>query len=190
MRENWNSPLGAVTIKSEFGNVWHFPSLKDAILSRRTYFRFCDGFEHEDALLRSPWRYFQKVICFDETGLQVPLWRIEAERQNYLGEIDDLKLSLRKKADYDPEKHFRKGPVPHIHRRRIGRHYRRIKTHAERRDHIGLLAELQDCPEYKNMIKLRGRRKNIPTCWDDIRLSRRGESWKTYRKTRYKERKM
>lgn len=175
----WNRPIGPVTLKTSCGQIISAQTLLEAIRACRRH-RIVEAFSVLADPAPQPWSPHQ-IIILDECGLVVPLWRIAQEAQGV-----DLSPASRRRAGYLPERHFRNHPVPNTRRWRRGRHYRNIRTHSERRDMLGLEADLHDLEEFADPVKLRARRKALPSAWDDIRVARRGESWKHYRKTRYK----
>ncbi|MFX4300168.1 hypothetical protein [Pseudosulfitobacter pseudonitzschiae] len=187
MSKNWKGPIGPVTVKNVQGDTWVFPTLVDAIKARshRSYkvvdclprrFPFGDGFvSYADQFC---------IVILDESGIAVPVWRVEQEAQGV--EMPDRYWHRRTPNDYKPERDFRKAPLPGRGRRRWGRFYRHMHTIAELRDLHGLEADMMDAEDYPVRVKIRGRRKNLPTLWDDIIHSRRGDGWKNYRKTQYK----
>lgn len=82
-------------------------------------------------------------------------------------------------------KHFRKGPVPYTRCRRGGYGYFRYPGTIQeiKRNRFDLQDEY--VKEYK--IKIRRRRSNIPTAWDDITRSEyNNRSWKRHRKHQWK----
>jgi hypothetical protein len=191
MSTSWNGPIGPVTIKTTHGDAWVLPCLASALQSAaRRNFRVVDRFPSlyvgmEFAAYAIGGR---AVMLFDETGLAIPLWRIEEERLR-LGEaiLPRRRSRLDRFPGYDSERDFRNGPVPGVHRGRWRRSYRRVRTQGERRDLFGLEADLRDLEDFPISVKIRGRRKNVPTLWDDIQPARRGDGWKAYRKTQWKE---
>lgn len=190
MQTMWNGPVGPVTMHHIEGDALVFSTLAAAVAhAARRHFIIAERFP---GLLASfyadPWSPpGRRVVLVDECGLTIPLWRSEEERQ-HLGDISPLNYRLRALLNrgYDPERDFRNGPVPGVHRRRWGRCYRHIRTEAERRAHFGFEADLRDAEDFPVRVKIRARRKNVPTLWDDIQPARRGDGWKAYRKTQYK----
>lgn len=74
------------------------------------------------------------------------------------------------------------GPVPGIHRRRYGGHYRIPATFSERRAHAFIDLDAGEPP-------VRGARrwKNLPNSWDDkVRSDHDARSWKKHRKHQWK----
>jgi hypothetical protein len=196
----WNGPIGPVTITSNREAAWRFSSISAAAhfirrhrihMTDRPVVKIGSGFIGLDA------PYGRSATMTDELGLVVPLWRIMRE-MDVLPPTEKPSWLRRGPADYDPERDFRKGALPGSGlSRRYVRYLRRVRTIAELRAHDGFLAEmrhdarhpadLEDDEEITApQIKVRARRKNLPTLWDDIPHARRGESWKHYRKTRYK----
>lgn len=177
----WNEPIGPVVVKKSHGRVEHFKTLVDGINGCRFHTIVEDL---SDDLHDGPLRPIYLAVILDSLGMVVPLWRIEQEMQGR--DIDPLRPVRRKWLGYDPERDFRNGPVPFTRRRRTGRYFRHVKTLGEMRDLQGLEAELEDTEEYPFRLKLRSRRKKLPTLWDDIMIAKRGRSWKHHRKTQYK----
>lgn len=82
-----------------------------------------------------------------------------------------------------PTPAFRAGPVPGTGRKRhrlraCGVFFRRPRTYAERRAAV----ESRD-----EGMPFRGKRRNVPSAWDDIvRSDRADRSWKRHRRTRWR----
>lgn len=80
------------------------------------------------------------------------------------------------------EDHFRRFPVPNIHKSRSRRGWdRHMRTTQELRMNLAVTEE-----ENELGVRVRGRRCNLPTYYDDVSHARRGDNWKNYRKTRWK----
>lgn len=80
------------------------------------------------------------------------------------------------------EDHFRRLPVPNIHKSKSRRGWdRHMRTTQELRLNLAVTRE-----ESELGIRVRGRRSNLPTWYDDVAHARRGDNWKNYRKTRWK----
>jgi hypothetical protein len=62
-----------------------------------------------------------------------------------------------------------------------------MKTQQETRELLGLEFDMKDVEDFPVRIKIRKKRKNLPSLWDDICYSRRGDNWKHYRHTQHKE---
>lgn len=190
MPTNWKGQIGPVTIHHIQGNAWVLPTLARAAEEvARRHLNPVDRFPGLLARLEvSPYgQTGRSVILTDECGLPIPLWRIEAALQ----EIPEpyrlpYHLCALERRGYDHERDFRKAPVPGVHRRSWGHSYRRIRTQGERRDIFGLEADLKDLEEFPVRVKIRARRKCVPTLWDDIMPARHGDGWKNYRKTQFK----
>lgn len=186
----WKGPVGPVTMYDIQGEARVFPTLAAAVAhAARCHLIIAERFP---SLLASSWGDpwsppGRRVVLEDECGITIPLWRAEEERQ-HLGDLSPITYRLRAllMRVYDPERDFRNGPVPGVHRRRWGRSYRHIHTQAERRDVLGFETDLRDAGEFPIRVKIRARRKGIPTLWDDIQPARKGDGWKNYRKTQYK----
>ena len=75
------------------------------------------------------------------------------------------------------------GPVPGCGRRRGGRWFRRPKTMQSRRQ-AGLVLNEED----ERPVRARRNAANLPTSWDDWRISSlEDRNWKRFRKTQYKQ---
>jgi hypothetical protein len=187
MRQNWDGPVGPVTLKSAHGHVWAFPNLFEAaVFLARSGHHVLDV--PEDPCLGpvpKPWGRFG-VIVLDECGLQVPLWRVEEAGQGAQAPLRSIRPWARGPNAYDHERDFRKVPVAGVSRRRWGRFYRRVRTQGELRDLAGLETDLRDLEEFPVRVKIRGRRKTLPTAWDDIMVSGKGRGWKHHRRTQWK----
>lgn len=70
---------------------------------------------------------------------------------------------------------YRKDPVPLTGKLSCGRFFRRIKTTQERRWNEA----------HKDIVRIRGNRKNLPDNWEDIPKDGQ-RCWKKQRKTQYK----
>lgn len=114
-------------------------------------------------------------VIYDEMRLPVPL---ETIRRAYDKARDsNLNPRFRRNKEYE----FRRGPVPCTGHRKWGRWYRYVHTTNERRQNQNIdFEELQGFH-----VKTR---KNLPNSWDDIvRTDHNDRSWKTSRKTQWKE---
>lgn len=187
MSKDWNGPIGPVTLKSSRGETWGFESLShaaDFIRRNRTHMidRTLPRITDPEGVTRI---YVQLVhILLDQHDLIVPLWRIEEEIAR-LHPVPYPSWYTRWKG-YDAERDFRKGPVPGSGPRRgFGRYLRHMRTKAELRDLHGLEADLKDLEEFPVRVKIRARRKGIPTLWDDVIIGD-SRSWKRHRKTQWK----
>ena len=75
------------------------------------------------------------------------------------------------------------GPVPYVHRGRKGHYFRRVATHGEHRAAAAVLKV-----EGEPTIRAARNGHNLPSAWDDRPISaRRDRSWKRFRRTRWKE---
>lgn len=176
----WNGPIGPVTVVTDYGSSYVYATLCDAILAASDC-RIVMSFDRPEGIPDDGfWR--RPVILRDEFGMVVPLWRIDEEIAT-LG----LFRPRRRAWGYIPDRDFRNGPVPHTGRRRGGHMFRRPGTHGERRELRGLEADLQDPDMDLPRIRIRVRRRNAPTAWDDLPIRGRGKSWKRHRKTRFRE---
>lgn len=188
MHINSKDLSGAVVLKDAMGQVRVFKTLDDALVfilhNRLTPAAHLpdrvatpDGFT---ALSRT-----SAVILRDACGLAIAPNVIDAELERL---ATAARLVFRKKHlnKYDHDRDFRTRALPYTGKCRWGRFYRSLQTHAERRAHLGLEADLRDLEDFPLRVKIRGRRKNVPTAWDDIRPARRGDGWKNYRKTQFK----
>lgn len=176
MVQKWTGPIGPITIKRGSRDTWVFDTFPEAV-----------GFAHRWRLRLEPYvcpfTYGHLSIMYDEMGMVIPLWRIAEE----MAHLPPRPLpSWLRRPLYEPERDFRSGPVPGSGRRYSGfRFYRNVGTHAERR-RIHDLEDLEDADEVPIRVKLRAKRKKLPSSWDDIRHARRGNGWKAQRKTQYK----
>lgn len=176
----WNGPIGPVTMESNHGSVWVFDTLFEAI-QKKIYGQFVESFD-EPVHADDRARYFGDLyILRDECGVVIPLWRIAQEAQGYTPPVRPWRRSL-----YDPEAHFRNGPVSFTGKRRWGRIFRRVGTRGEIRDLVGLEAEMEDHEEFPVKVKIRRRRRNLPTAWDDLTIRGKGRGWKHHRRTQWK----
>jgi len=163
--QDWRRIEGAVTACYWLGKQRRFDSLVEAL-------RFHGG---------STWNHPPTPKYYrDENGIVIPDWKLEevaahnAEPPRWIANW----------ARHHPHV-FRQGPVPGVWSRRGGRHHRHLATTQERRANEFLRYD-DDAIEYG--IAARGRRSgyNLPTAWDDIPDSRRGDGWKNYRRTQYR----
>ncbi|MBW3243723.1 hypothetical protein KUV57_13705 [Epibacterium sp. DP7N7-1] len=182
--KSWNA-IGHVTLKSERGELIKFASITDAaedIRRRRIILSehpFSSNFSDGSLAFIVGTRY----VLLDECGLIIPCWRVDRE----IAALGPLPRWYSRYHDYDSKRDFRKTPVTGTgRRRRYGRYLRHMKTRQERRENLGLEADLREMEDISVRVKIRGRRKTLPTLWDDIPHSRRGDGWKGYRRTQYK----
>lgn len=187
MRQNWGGPVGPVTLKSAHGHVWAFSTLVEAAaFIARSGHKVLD--QPPDAIIETPhpsWA-LSGVVAFDACGLIVPAWKVLEAGQGVEVPRRSFARWARGPQAYDHERDFRKASMPGVRRRRWGRFYRRVRTHAERRDLIGLEQDMADLEEFPVRVKIRGRRKNVPTAWDDIVIRGKGRGWKHHRRTQWK----
>jgi hypothetical protein len=183
--QNWNGSIGPVTVRSVHGHIWTFPTLTEAARwIARSGHRIV---EHVPAsLAETPLWVGTTVATFDECGLPVPVWRVMEAGQGIEIPHRSFALWARGAHAYDHDRDFRKAPVPGVRKRRWGRFYRRVRTQGEIRDLVGLEAELADLEEFPVRVRIRGRRKNLPTAWDDIMVFGKGRGWKHHRRTQWK----
>ncbi|MCE6958542.1 hypothetical protein LAZ40_05690 [Cereibacter sphaeroides] len=183
MSKNWSGPIGPVTLVSAQRATEVFETLADAAWAIRRR-----GLTVRLTLPEmSPWGVIgEPVILRDDCGLVIPPWRI-LEEIRHLPPAPLPAWWRSRFGSYDPERDFRSGPVPGIRSRyHRGTFYRHMKTRAELREIQGLEADLADAEDFPVRVKIRRKRKDIPTLWDDIPRSRKGNSWKGFRQTRYK----
>jgi hypothetical protein len=196
MSTNWTGPIGPVTIETSRGDSRVFPCLSSAVkAAARASLRIVERLPApyvsvSGEILHMP--SGREAVLRDECGLVVPSWRVEEELARLGGALRPVyggPFRLRRFPDYDPERDFRRGPVPGIRRgRRRGRFYRHMKTQGERRDLFGLEVDLEDLEDFPVPVKIRKRRLAIPTLWDDVAKGRRGNGWKVHRGTQWKAR--
>lgn len=126
----------------------------------------------------------KKVFVLDKDDLIVPLYQIEETFKKIIEE--NMNIFSRYKS-YNPEKNFRKGPVPGIGKiSRYGNFFRHIKTTSERR--IAAIAEHdEELLEVGIRIRAKRNHKNIPNTWDDFyRKDTDHRNWKRHRKHQWK----
>lgn len=193
MRQNWSGPVGPVTVRSVHGHVWTFPSLIEAARSlARTGHRVSEELpaaywdlpplRPEAALWGGT-----VVVVFDELGLPVPAWRVMEAGQGVEAPSPRFALWAKGPTAYDHDRDFRKAPVPGVRKRRWGRIFRRVRTRGEIRDLAGLEADMADLEEFPVRVKVRKRRRTLPTAWDDLIIKGKGHNWKHHRRTRWKQ---
>lgn len=190
--QNWNGPVGPVTVRSVHGHVWAFPDLIEAArwLAR-------SGHRVSEQIPAAYWDLSPLraetalwggtvVVVQDEIGLPVPVWKVMEAGQGVEAPSRSIQPWAKRPNAYDHERDFRISPVPGVRKRRWGRFYRRVRTRGELRDLTGLEADLRDVEELPVRVKIRGRRKTIPTAWDDIMVFGKGRGWKHHRSTQWK----
>ena len=181
-------PIGPFVLKSARGEIRVF----DTVLEAADYIRFY-GLEMVDRPLRSGFIIQGMYICedarlhilVDECGLILPLWRINEA----LDQLPQRRVYWRY-TNYNHEKDFRKRPLSTGSQPCRTRPYRRPRTSGEMRAHSGLEADLEELEMYPVRVKIRGRRKKLPTVWDDISRRDNLRSWKKNRLTQHKTRPM
>lgn len=190
--QNWNGPVGPVTVRSVHGHVWTFPSLVEAARwLARTGHRVSEDLPAAYWDL-SPLRAEAAlwggtvVVVLDELGLPVPVWRVREAGQGARVERSPYPRWARGPGAYDHDRDFRRAPVPGVRKRRWGRFYRRVRTQGEIRDLAGLEADMADLEEFPVRVKIRRRRGSLPTAWDDLVIQGKGRGWKHHRRTRWK----
>lgn len=188
---NWSN-LGEVTVKDYQKNTTTYPDLMSAVANIRSVAGYWAPVQIKYGYLRSVLfpnspglRSFMTQgdthILLTAEGVVIPVWKVE-EAFN--------QLPVRTKPRYwrGGRYKFRQGSVEGIKCWKAGRYrgYRHIQTHQEIRENDYLNYD-EDALEYD--IKARGRRRrhNLPTPWDDIRVSDYyAKSWKNYRKHQWK----
>lgn len=192
MRQKWDGPVGPVTLRSAHGHVWAFSTLVEAALwLARTGHRVSEELPAaywDLSPLRDEAAHWggTVVVVFDELGLPVPVWKVMEAGQGVEAPSPRFALWAKGPTAYDHDRDFRKAPVPGVRKRRWGRFFRRVRTRGELRDLAGLEADLRDLEEFPVRVKIRGRRKTIPTAWDDIMVFGKGRGWKHHRRTQWK----
>ncbi len=190
--QNWNGHVGPVTVRSVHGHVWTFP---DLIAAARWLAR--SGHRISDRLPAAYWDLSPLraetalwggtlVMVIDELGLPGPVWKIMEAGQGVRVDRSPFARWARGPGAYDHDRDFRKAPVPGVRRFRRGRFYRRVRTRGEIRDLTGLEADMADLEEFPVRVKIRRRRGNLPTAWDDLVIQGKGHGWKHHRRTRWK----
>jgi hypothetical protein len=115
-------------------------------------------------------------VVFDDKGDVIPPAALRIVRWSlprFLG-----------RAHHSGHPGFRNGPVPHTRCWRPGGSmYRAVRTANERRANA---AAIEDAREAGRKDPVRGRRRALPSTWDDVRVERHGRTWKAHRRTQYK----
>lgn len=160
MTQDWRRVDGPVTALESWGSTRRFDSIVEAVhfYARRFY---------GSPLMRH---------LLDQDGLYIPAWKIEE-----VARLNPLPSYRRWNRRFV----YRQGPVEGIWNRRGRRCYRRVATSPERRENDFLF---YDEEAVDSGVQVRGKRQraNLPSAWDDINHSRRGDGWKQYRKTQYR----
>lgn len=187
MPKNWNGPLGPVTLKDGRHETRAYADIASAARDIRRL--RLEMIEHPlPPRIGDCWVgiFPNRHILIDDCGLIVPAWRIAREIEA-LGPRR-LPSWCRRFASYDPDRDFRRAPVSGTGRgRRYGRYLRHMKTRGELRDNRGLEADLHDPEDFPVRVRLRAKRKDLPTLWDDVPHARRGDGWKNYRGSQHRE---
>jgi hypothetical protein len=125
-----------------------------------------------------------EAIVYDDLGLRVPAWKV---RYTYFNLPQEWRIpAYSRRKGYDPDKHFRNGPVHGISHRKWGNWYRGPKTYQEIRENNFADKYDEDIEYYK--IKIRKIRNKLPTWWDEkVRSDHKDRSWKNNRKNQWKE---
>lgn len=80
---------------------------------------------------------------------------------------------------------FRNGPVPGIRKGYWFRgYYRHVRTQQEIRENETFAVNDNDLEDYG--IRVKGRKRSLPTLWDDIPVDREDRNWKKFRRTQWK----
>jgi hypothetical protein len=185
MPSNWNGSLGPVTAHAPQGRAFCFDSLElaaDWLARTRTPFH-----DRPPAPLDLLGPVYGAVILRDACGLIIPVWLVEAALSQVARPAPRFALWARGPNAYDHDRDFRKAPVPGVRKGRWGRMYRRVRTQGELRDLAGLEADLTDLEEFPVRVKIRRRRRGLPTAWDDLMVCGKGRGWKHHRRTRWKQ---
>lgn len=182
--------VGPFTIKNDRRELWVFETLKDAAEFIR-YHQLCmvdqpldQGSVNLPENRGISYSLPVRCILLDECDLIVGIHRIK----EVIACLPPRAMPrwFYRYGNYKPERDFRKNPVPCTGKRRWTGFCRHVATTGELRATQGLEADLRDIEDFPIPVKIRRSRKTIPTLWDDVPFARRGDSWKNYRKTRYK----
>lgn len=164
---NWRHVVGPVTAYFCAGiEARRYDTLEEAVRLGRP----------QPSLYFRPYRarYFT-----DADGVPIPEWKID----EVLSHLSTYWHYPYRGSAFD----FRRGPVPNIHCRRGGRHYyRRIATSQELCENDFLYYD-EDAVEHRIQPRPARRRGTLPTLRDDGRFARRGQGWKNYRETQYRQ---
>ena len=194
MSKDW-SRIGPVTVIHRYGNTWTYPSLKAAILDNTWgWWEWGEQYAHRISFTTPSGQRSMKFIdganyvVRDEIVMTVPVWRI-AEEVAALG-LSPVYATIRHynrmiSLGYRSERHFRKGPVPGIHRWRRYRSLRHPATTQEIRENE-FLAYDEEAVEYRIRCRGRRRRHNLPDLYEDQPKNRSGHGWKVNRRTQWR----
>lgn len=194
--EKYWGNIVAASVSTHTGKVDYYSSLEDAIYA---YWRFIPDLKYghlgyaSHRYTGSPYYMYYTPPCFggdviifkDELGLVIPVWKIKEVYHS----LPPYQPVIRHKYRrwfwyfYDHDRDFRNGPVPGIRCWRGGRSCTNVSTKQEQTENEFLQYD-EDCVDLQ--ITPRGKRKHLPTSWDDYPKRRRGNSWKEQRKSQYK----
>lgn len=173
MKKNWKRIDGPVWVQDfhrSFYNgndklLWYYRRVKYDSLEIALKHFYYKSYKFEKNVLPN-------LVIFDECGLEIPqsILKLEFEKIE--------KFKEKKKRKYK----FRDGPVPGISGKWSWNYYRNPKTLNEIKGNAENIA-YEVKKEYG--ISLKGRKRNLPSSWDDIYRNDL-RSWKKTRKTQYK----
>ena len=190
--------IGAVTVKDNQDRINYFNTLAEAVvfvgwINVQKLKRGILGYRWINPIFRSSSGSFydggDSHIFIDEYGQIIPPWRVKEEADNVPNVIaPDFRYygNYNRYRGYKPERHFRNGSVPGIGGggKRRWSMWRYFRTTAEKRANIALDCD-EDAREYG--IKSRGRRRHLPSVWDDVNRSDwNAKSWKKHRQVQWR----
>lgn len=157
---------------------YYFPDLNNALCKMGVFqFLFKENVPYVEYGLYAP----RRVWFYDGCGDLICPTELEAVVKDIIA--NRLSLRFRYGKRHVSDSHFRRYPVPNISNTKgRGRYFRSVRTHQELRSNLAVMDDDIRCYG----VRVRGKRKNIPTDYDDISYTRRGDNWKHYRKTQWK----
>jgi hypothetical protein len=162
--------------------LFHYNGTKQLFASRRALFEHlgwrCLCRELGEYFDPSRWTYVAR-----EAGLVLSLAAFVVFRQSVTSGGSPQRLLSGYLHREELRSRAVSGPVPGIHRRRFGGHYRIPATFTERRANALVDQEAGEPP-----VRSSRRWKNLPSSWDDmVRSDHNTRSWKKHRKHQWKD---
>lgn len=131
-------------------------------------------------------RFHERPRCYltDEHGLVIPRWRVMEVAEQFKYYQSPYPAWWRRYRNYtwDAERDFRKAPVPRTggSRKGVRSYWNHPKTFQE------MKANLLDEEALEYGIRIRAKRKHLPTLWDEkLRSHFDDRSWKNFRSHQY-----
>jgi len=183
--------VGPVTVRLAGGREAAFPTIEDAVLWAgwwrvEAYQEYAHNANLAVLVPGHP-ELEPPIVFIDEIGMRIPALRVMlAARSINLEGIWREGRRWHWRIRYDAST-FRTAPVPGTGKRGGGHYFRRPRTTQERRAASAFGTD-RDYIEAGGKVRASRNATNLVSAWDDIHRSRDDRSWKSSRRTQWRER--